>query len=284
MTYLSTTFGGGSRLVSLWDMLRFRADKFVEVLNLLNRAETVLSGPETFFGNSETVAYVAFQVGELKKQLDDLQLKTSAKKADNLHFALTKAKRDRLDVLAQIVKRDCEELRERIQHELEGRAFYYISDHVHLLEDGSPLFGVEVDDAFPSARFDITEAGRCLALRRSTACVVHLMRALEVGLSSMASALGMTLTNENWNTALNDIEKEIRSRTRATHGDKWKNEDEAFFAEAATHFRLVKNAWRNHATHGKAKYTDEEAESIYQNVRSFMRHLSGRLSEPGQLI
>ena len=158
--------------------------------------------------------------------------------------------------------------------------FFYISDHVGLLSDPLP-FGESVDEAFPSARYDISEAGHCLALRRPTACIVHLMRALEVGLSYLAVALDMSLTSENWNTILNLIEKEIRSRTKESHGEKWKTEDEPFFTESATHFRLVKNAWRNHAAHARDKYTDQEAEEIYGSVRSFMRHLSKRLSEEG---
>lgn len=43
--------------------------------------------------------------------------------------------------------------------ELEGKALYYISDHVDLLSD-RPLFGKQVDEAFPSAQYDISEAGR----------------------------------------------------------------------------------------------------------------------------
>ena len=108
------------------------------------------------------------------------------------------------------------------------------------------------------------------------------MRALEVALESLANALGLSLANQNWNTILNDIENEIRSRTKATHGSTWKDKDEPFFAEAATHFRFIKNGWRNHTMHRKDKYTDEEAEAIYESVRSFMRHLSERLSEEGQ--
>ena len=142
-------------------------------------------------------------------------------------------------------------------------------------------FGEQVNEGFPSARYDISEAGRCLALRRSTACVSHLMRALEVALASLANALGLSLTAENWNTILNDIEKEVRSRTKATHGQAWKDRDEPFFAEAAAHLRFIKNGWRNHTMHRRSKYTDEEAEAIYESIRSFMRHLSERLSEAG---
>ena len=91
----------------------------------------------------------------------------------------------------------------------------------------------------------------------------------------------MSMTTETWNTSLNDIDNKIRSRTKKSLGEKWNDVDEQFFAEAATHYRFVKNAWRNRAMHGRDKYTEEEAKDIYDSVRSFMRHLSERLSEQG---
>lgn len=108
---------------------------------------------------------------------------------------------------------------------------------------------------------------------------MHLMRVLEVGLTALATRLGIEQKNENWNAILNLMEKEIRSCTSETHGREWKQKDEPFFTEAATHFRFLKNSWRNHAMHARAKYTEEEADEIYRSVRSLMRHLSERLSE-----
>ena len=169
-------------------------------------------------------------------------------------------------------------MRERVADELKGKAFYYVSDHVELLSD-SPLFGDKVEEAFPSARYDISEAGRCLALRRSTACVLHLMRALELGLASLATALEVGHADRNWQAIIECIEKQIGLRNKHTHGPKWKDEDEPFFSGAVFHFQLVKNAWRNPTMHAKSKYTEEEAEEIYDGARSFMRHLSERLSE-----
>ena len=280
MTCAFEPFGGGSRPVSLWDMLRFHADKFVEILNILNTVEGLMAVPQPIAVNRPLLRHFHTNVQRLEKLLQEMNLQVSAKKANQVHVMLTNVEQKDAEPWGVVLKRSCEELRERIAHELEGKAFYYISDRVHLLSD-SPLFGDEVDRAFPSAQYDISESGRCLALRRSTACVVHLMRALEVALASLANALGMTLAAENWNTILNDIETEIRSRTKATHGQAWKDRDEPFFAEAAAHLRFIKNGWRNHAMHRRQKYTDEEAEAIYESGRSFMRHLSQRLSEEG---
>ena len=258
MTCSFTPFGGGSRVVSLWDMLRFHADKFVDVFNTLKLVEDMLTTPESPLKNEGTLSFIEDEVKKLHEQLLELNLNLSAKEASRLRFGLTNISLDEPEVWSGYFKKHSEQLRVIVADELEGKAIYYVSDHVNLLSD-SPLFGDKVDGAFPSAQYDISEAGRCLALRRSTACVVHLMRALEVALASLANVLGRSMTTQTWNTTLNVLETEIRSRDKKTLGEKWREEDEQFFAEAATHFRLIKNAWRNHAAHAKAKYTDEEA-------------------------
>ena len=120
------------------------------------------------------------------------------------------------------------------------------------------------------------EAGKCFALARYTACVFHLMRILEAGLNALGDSLGLTVAT-NWNRAITDIETEIGARSYATHPG-WRT-DEPFYSEAATHFRMVKNAWRNHTMHIKERYDEERARSVLNSVSDFMRHLAGRLHE-----
>ena len=261
-------------------MLRFHADQFVEILNLITTIEKLLDAQDSFFDAKGSAAFVASITARLNRHLEDLQLQTSAIKANQIQLALTHLDLGPGAALGQLVKKYCEELRERVAHELQGKVIYYISDHVDLLSD-SPLFGDEVDEAFPSARYDISEAGCCLALRRPTACVLHLMRALEPGLASLSAALGVNMPRKSWEVILNTLQKEIGARSSNPPDEKWKEEDEPFFSGAASHFRIIKNAWRNHAMHGKDKYTEQEAEDIYGSVRSFMQHLSEHLSEEG---
>ena len=280
MTCSFTPFGEGSRVVSLWDMLRFHADLFVKVINGLHLVEDLLRQPESFLKNEGMVKFFGDQVKTLYYHLEEVKLPISAKKAFSLYILLSNNTTDAHDAMGQVVKRYSEELRDRIADELEGKTFLYISNHVGLLSSDAP-FGEVVDSAFPSARYDISEAGCCLALRRSTACVLHLMRALEPGLSSLAAALGVSMPRKGWEMVLNKLQKEIEARSINPPDDKWKEENEPFFSEAASHFRIIKNAWRNHAAHGRDKYTEQEAEDIYRSVRSFMHHLSERLSEEG---
>ena len=140
------------------------------------------------------------------------------------------------------------------------------------------LLTKEAEIAFPSSVRDAVEAGRCFALDRWTACVLHLMRALEFPVTALAKALNLSMYSPNWEQILNEAEREIRKITPATHGTNWK-EDEQFYSEAALHFRFIKNAWRNYAVHGHDTYDRHEAYEILTHVRSFMDHLALRLKE-----
>ena len=142
-----------------------------------------------------------------------------------------------------------------------------------LLDQTDPPFGIAVLEAFPSSEVDVGEAARCLAMRRHTACVMHLMRALEVPLQVLAQRCGLA-PNANWNTILNQIEAQIRQRRedRDHVAEQW-------MAEAATQFRFIKNAWRNHAMHARAGYGDAQAREIYNSVGAFLRQLANHLHE-----
>lgn len=158
---------------------------------------------------------------------------------------------------------------------MRGQSIYLLtSNSARYLTEGQYPFGQDVADNFSSAEYDISEASKCMAFERWTACVMHLMRVLEVGLGSLAKSFDLD-PNENWNTLLNQIEAKLKEVGKKTHGA----DEEQFAAEAATHFRSIKNAWRNHAMHARETYDEERAVAIYDSVRSFMRHLSTRLQE-----
>lgn len=164
---------------------------------------------------------------------------------------------------------------EPLRHELKARQCFMLDmRHADLMED-RPQFGDAVAAAFPTATFDIAEAAKCRALGRWTASVMHLMRVLEIGLAALAQHLGIDAADRNWNSLLNEIEAKARTIGKGTHGA-----DEAqWAAEAATHLRFIKNAWRNHAMHPLEKYDEERASAIYDNAAAFMRHLATQLAD-----
>ena len=137
-------------------------------------------------------------------------------------------------------------------------------------------FGELVAAAFPGATYDISEAAVCLALARSSASVFHLMRTLEIGLSALGYVFGVSLAHTNWAPAIDRIEGRIRDM----HKDPtWKalpdcKDLQEQYAQAASVFGVFKDAWRNHTMHVRGKYTEEEAEMIFSNIKAFMQKIT----------
>lgn len=135
-----------------------------------------------------------------------------------------------------------------------------------------PIMGKQVLDAFPSAAYDIAEAGKCLALERCTACVFHLMRVMEVGLRNFALSLGLTASkNPNWSGWLAGIQEKLNVSKEI--------QKDAFFQEASTLLHSCKNSWRNPTMHMEKTYTQEDAQAIFNAVQGFMKHLANRIRE-----
>lgn len=178
---------------------------------------------------------------------------------------------DRLDDLIGCL----EYLLRTFRDEIDARPLFVMtSSAANLYDQAQPLFGVSVDDAFPSSAEDVAEAGRCMAVGRWTAAVMHLMRSLETPLSCLAIEAGVAV-GANWNKSLNEIEAKLRAIGARDHGKA----AEQWAAEAASQFRAIKNAWRNHAMHGRSFYDEERATEIFDAVRALMRQLATRLAE-----
>jgi len=146
--------------------------------------------------------------------------------------------------------------------------------HSGYFDPSSPLFGEEVDDAFPTASSEITDAGKCRAAGLWTACVMHLMRGLEPALSALAQSMEV-VPDQNWNSALNQIEGKLREIRKSNAGV----DSEQWASEAVLQLRAIKNAWRNHAMHGRVRYNEDEAIRIFDSVKYLMQSLACRLSE-----
>jgi hypothetical protein len=173
------------------------------------------------------------------------------------------------------------------EKELKGKFFLYIpperikfSPKTSGMGTGT-LFGQEVSDKFPSAGYDIMCSGITFGTAMTTASVFHLMRTMEIGLGALGKVFGVSLERTNWEPALNQIESKIASMRSdpAWRGILDCKEQQEYYSQAASYFRTVKDAWRNYTMHVRAKYTEEEAEQIFNSVKGFMQKLAERLSE-----
>jgi len=173
------------------------------------------------------------------------------------------------------------ELRGRIEDELSNILLLHVAPSRADLFGMIKPFGDTVAKQFPSIGVEIEEAAKCLALERNTACVFHLMRAMEVGLRSLGKALNdPTLDparNPNWETILRRCDAELKKPLK-DRSPEWSTDDE-FFSAATANLRAVKDAWRNPSMHVGSIYDNERALDVFNAVKAFMRHLATKLCE-----
>ena len=159
-----------------------------------------------------------------------------------------------------------EELSSRVEDELHGELFLYIPSNSLGYYSGQDLFGKAVSDKFPNAKEDIESAGKCLAVGQYTACVFHLMRAMEGSVSALSANLSIPNPEREWGKLLSDIHTEIEKMAKGQTRDSW--------SESHANLYHVKQAWRNKTMHPKSTYTGEQAKEVFQAVRVFMSHLA----------
>jgi hypothetical protein len=156
--------------------------------------------------------------------------------------------------------------------------FFRLTKDESTMFKGEDLFGAEVTAAFgsPEATYEITEAGKCLALGRHTATVFHLMRVLEKGLKALADNLNLQFNipfdYQNWQNIIEQIESEIKKLEQLRAGQT-KTDTLKAYSEIAKQFRYFKDAWRNGVAHSRETYGPEQALSIYRHVREFMQDI-----------
>ena len=213
-------------------------------------------------------AIKSFNEGTAKvaTQCDELELAVSAEMARQCFHGITRY---------QDVRERTNLLMNTLFIELNNRKFYAPIRNLIRYYEQVKLFGDGVFTNFPSANDDIEEAGTCLALERATACVLHLNRALEVGLRALAATLGVSKKND-WGSYIREIGIELSARMKTA---SVRSPDEQFYAEAVSHFDSLRRAYRNPTMHPEKSYSVDRAEEILLATKSFMSHLAARISE-----
>jgi hypothetical protein len=133
-------------------------------------------------------------------------------------------------------------------------------------QDAEPPFGPMVEVRFPSAAYDIEEAVHCLALRRTTAAVLHAMKVMRHGLLGVQHLLDTPpLTELPWSRMI--------AAVRETGGERH---------ELVEVLDRVRRVWRRSGLMPADKYTEEEAEAVLDAVATFMRTLAGSFDASGE--
>jgi len=253
-------------------MLRFYANKYV---SLSRRLEAVLSRSDTqrlvdlnTSVSEEDRKVWGASLASFKKGFEELSLGFCVLHIDGTVRLLN----TKDDLTYRELHAALRELQSRLEHELSINVYFQLnSERIKYYEQEQPLFGQTVSDKFPSALYDIVEAGRCLATERSTACVFHLMRIMEAGLKALAKKLTLSIDPDwTWQKILNEVNAAINRMPEKPPKKKRLKES---FASMSAHLSSVKMAWRNPTMHVRGKYAMEEAEAILNNVRIFIQHL-----------
>lgn len=266
------------RLVTLLEFVKvFQAHELLGSVRLLASTAVLCFEADLSGYRLAQVANFAKELNHCQELCAGLDLQMSA-----LHAKQIKDQIDQYGVGIdnKITERMAAMLSVTIENELSLRSFLAVSpDKANLYVDVIDPFGPSVAAAFPSVSYDASEANRCYALGRNTASVFHLMRVLEIGLGALAKQFNKPYDHTNWETILNQIEKAIGEIERSPNKPaNWRDERE-FWSQCASHFRVVKDAWRNYTAHARGKYDEQEALDMLGNVRGFMQKLATRLHE-----
>ena len=213
-------------------------------------------------------------------------LSTVIKHADFLGLPMTSLGAKKfLDELSEIVAEKkledrINELVRRFEDETDVLFFLYIPQEKLPFFKGAKI-SAAVEVEFPLASREIQQAGKSYALSLNTACVFHLMRALEVALKVISKSLNIqdpTKDHErSWFKILGAIDAELKGR-KASNTPDWT--DKRHFYEALhAQLEAIKNPWRNSTMHVEISYDEEMALDIFNATDALFRHITTRLNE-----
>jgi hypothetical protein len=184
------------QLISWWNMLEFSAQRFLWCgCELRNIKYDCLLG--SYLGSGDD------RIFNLSKGLDEKALHKALR---SLSLIETEFRKLGMKITADMVK----EITDTLENKSKKYNFQWLRDQIETIEklankelekdsfffvplerakyfppiNAPHIFGESVANAFPNSSYDIAEAGICLALARGTAAVFHLMRVLEIGLTT----------------------------------------------------------------------------------------------------
>lgn len=131
---------------------------------------------------------------------------------------------------------------------------------------------------YPDISTDLFEAVMCWGLNRPTACVAHLMRAMEYAFKLLATRFDEDRISDlfTWNAKLDVLKKKIDALE-----DK---EEKEYFENIYSDLNTVRRRWRNKTMHLERIYQAQEARKVFDAVMTFLDDLSEKLTPPPQSL
>lgn len=261
--------------ITLWEMTIYVARRLVRISERLEKGGFCTWNSDAW-ASSGAAKSIAEYLAPIIDEARFLGLNATVIAAEVILDTLNSSSAD--EVAVQI-----EMLKAAFQKETEQISLFFIpAEKQEYFVNISP-YGEQSAKSFPRANHEATEAGKCFATERYTACVFHLMRALEHGLR--ATALGLDLPeptkggDRNWGNMLRDIKRKIDTNNSGLKMDhKWQGERD-FYEKAYAFLEGVRNPVRNSTMHVEADYDEQGAIDILNACGAFMRHIATKLAE-----
>ena len=172
------------------------------------------------------------------------------------------------------LKAGIEKVRSTLDAEIQGVGAYTPTpkrlDLKKLLDDVPALFAPSVFDTLPEiARYDLTEAGRCIAFERPTAAAFHVLRATEGVLRFYYRTMvrQKRIASLNWGPIVHDLRR--RTRTRK-------------YSVLNNHLDNIRDSFRNPTQHPEARYDIQEVQDLWSVCVDVINRMIRTLKKEGR--
>ena len=167
------------------------------------------------------------------------------------------------------------------------RLYFTVPSDLSAYYDKDHLFGGEVFHAFPSARYDVKEAGKCLACGNNSAAGFHLMRASEIGLWELGRdrqiplAVSGKIQFQEWGTIIGELETAVKAIQQWPNSHT-KEEAHKFYNSVLVDIRAFNDGWWRHLAHVRTTQKpieNAEALALFGHVSTFLALLATKIGE-----
>jgi hypothetical protein len=262
---------GGQPISLLSLMDKFQAGQFTHYATSL-MGKMHLFGNSTNYENGVNSGDLATFLDRLTKKCELIDLTTTAALASDVKEIVEDPALHNADFMQTRLMG----LHDTLIAELRSKYFLYLDGVEQKLYESEGEYSEDVANCFPDSLYDLEEAAKCLGLNRPTACVMHMMRAMEPMLEEVGRPLGIsTKTNPSWHSFLTKFPAALNQHY-GTADEGWRRKN-GFYDEILADLATVKRVWRNPTMHAANKYDWAEANKIYSSVMDFAELLSSKM-------
>lgn len=277
---INESIGRQSGVVSLYTLMKFETNFFMELANVLRELEafSYLAEPldieELPVQHKSRIALTCAALGRLCEFHDWL---ITSRKAKRICESLMNGEL----TSPMEASRQLRELRERLDDELKDQYFIHLNPR-DVKHYSFPETGWEaIMDRFPEVRHNVIETHKCLALERYGAAVFHILLVAEYGVIQLGNLMKVSGDKPGW-SSLDRLVKRISEPFEKRDLDTQKHT--ALLENTIPLTKVMKDSWRHKLMHvdnqivwQDTDFSREVAEEIITATRGFMRKLASEL-------